>query len=469
MRNFILAIVGLLLVALLVFLVWQVIDPNDPPFVEAEPVTTDGDAAVSDEESLPSVVANDDTVETMVNMAVPINVTTNDQGENLLVQMLTTGPVNGTAVVQTDPLSILYTPNNNFVGNDSFTYDVCNSASVCDSAQVTIAIRDFQLSDDQFTTPKNLTLEANVQGNDNGDLSVTTAPVNQPANGTLTLQESGEFTFVPSTNFVGEDSFAYEACNTSSMCATAMVLIKVGGPALEADSVKTTLNKPVSGNVLLNDLGDSLEVNETPASAPADGGVVLLADGRFTYTPGDGFEGSDTFTYETCDSDGLCAAALVTIQVEPAPTSAMHTVSHGEWLLQIARCYGTTVSAIRAHNYIYNPNYIYPGQVLYIPDIGSVGPYYGAPCVDYHMVEAGETLESIAAANNISESELARINGLYTYYYSYCYDYYCGYSYYCCGYYAYPCYSYYSYRKDIYEGQILILPQPVPDYMRPGT
>ncbi len=393
MRNFILAIVGLLFIALLAFLSWQVIDLNEPLITENNKAD---ETAVSDRVKSSVVVAKDDTTETSVH----------------------------------------------------------------------VAVRDFQLSDDQFTTPPNLTLEANVQLNDNGDLFVNTAPVAQPANGTLALQETGEFSYLPDADFVGEDRFDYEACNALSVCATASVFIKVGGPVLEADSVKTTLNKPVSGNVLQNDLGDSLAVTQTPKSAPASGGVVLLADGRFTYTPSDDFEGSDAFTYETCDGNGICAVAKVTIEVESAPESAMHTVVYGEWLMQIARCYGTTVSAIRAHNYIYNPDYIYPGQVLYIPDIGSVGPYYGTACVDYHMVEAGETLESIAAAHSISQSELARINGLYTYYYHY--DYYYGYRY-CCGYgyYAYPDYSYY-YLKDIYEGQILILPQPVPDYMRPN-
>ncbi|MAT97241.1 MAG: hypothetical protein CL608_08875 [Anaerolineaceae bacterium] len=424
----------------------------------------------------PVVVANDDTVETMLNTAVPIGVTANDQGADLTVQNPNPGPANGTAVIQTDPLIILYTPNENYVGGDSFTYEVCNPAAVCDSAQVNVTVRDFQLTNDQFTTPKNLTLAANVRSNDSGNVTVNTTPANGPSNGTLTLQESGEFSYVPNADFIGEDSFDYEACNAASNCATATASIKVGGPILEADNVQTTVNKPVGGNVLANDQGDSLQVNQTPKQAPANGTVVMLVDGRFTYTPNTDFKGNDTFTYETCDSDGLCAEAEVTVSVEDMPTSAMHEVIQGEWLLQIARCYGTSVQAIRAHNYIYHPDRIYPGQMLYIPNIGSTGPYFGPECVDYHKVASGETLESIAATYNISESELARINGLYVYvYYSYDYYYYddyYGYRY-CCGYGgAYPWYGYYYgyyYMKDIYEGQTLILPEPIPDYMRPNS
>ncbi len=440
---------------------YEVCDPDDACVTATVTITV----------SPPVVVANDDTVETMLNTAVPIGVTANDQGDNLSVQNPDPGPANGTAVIQTDPLLILYTPNDDFVGDDSFTYTACNPANVCDSAQVNVTVRDFQLNNDQFSTPKNLALDADVRSNDSGDLSVNTAPVDGPTNGTLTLQETGEFSYVPNTDFIGEDSFGYEACNAASNCATATVSIKVGGPILGADSVTTTINKPASGNVLANDKGDGLQVNQTPTNAPASGNVALLEDGRFTYTPNNDFVGSDTFTYETCDSDGLCAEAAVTVVVESMPSSAMHEVIAGEWLLQIARCYGTSVKAIRAHNYIYHPNRIYPGQMLYIPDIGSTGPYFGPDCVDYHDVASGETLESIAAAYNISESELARINGLYVYQYVYYgYDYY-GYRY-CCGYggaYPYRYYYGYYYMKDIYEGQRLILPEPIPDYMRPGS
>lgn len=541
MRNMLLAVIGLLVVALLIFFGWSYVTRNKPPVAVDDSDTTayqtavSGSVAVNDSDpeedsltfqaALPqlpqngvatldavgnftytpnagfsgqdefvynvcdpdgscasakvsitveasAVVANDDAAATMLNTAVSISVAANDQGENLVAPTLSTGPTAGTAVVQTN--LVLYTPNQGHVGSDSFAYTICNAANVCDSAQVAVTIRDFELTDDQFNTPKNAILANNVKGNDIGELTVTAQPTTAPTNGTLSLQDSGEFTYTPNANYVGEDSFNYEACNASGTCATAAVTIKVGGPVLGADNAHTTKNRPVSGDVSGNDHGDNLQVNQTPVNAPANGGLVLLGDGHFTYTPNADFEGSDTFTYETCDSDGLCAQAVVTIDVRSVPATAWHTVNPGEWLLQIARCYGTTVQAIRTYNYIYHPDYIYPGQVLFIPNIGSAGPYLydDTPCVDHHQVAAGETLESIAAKYNITQTELARINGLYRYYYYYVRDYYNFVYYPCSGYGYYPNFGYYQrvdYMMELYEGQMLILPKPVPDYMRAGS
>ena len=63
----------------------------------------------------------------------------------------------------------------------------------------------------------------------------------------------------------------------------------------------------MTGNVLNNDVepdGDNIMVNTTPVTDPANGTVVLNADGSFTYTPNPGFMAMDTFCYEICD-DGI--------------------------------------------------------------------------------------------------------------------------------------------------------------------
>lgn len=53
-----------------------------------------------------------------------------------------------------------------------------------------------------------------------------------------------------------------------------------------------------------------------------------------------------------------------------------HTVLPGQTLYSIAANYGTSVWAISCANGIYNPNYIYAGQVLVIPQ----GGWYGGGC-----------------------------------------------------------------------------------------
>jgi len=91
-------------------------------------------------------------------------------------------------------------------------------------------------------------------------------------------------------------------------------------------------------------------------------------------------------------------------------TTVQHVVSRGEWLLQIARCYGASYSAVRAANWLPNPDYILPGQVLTIPNIGSQGRIIGPPCVQAHAVEAGETWESMATRFGTTTAILRRAN-----------------------------------------------------------
>ncbi|MEZ4679017.1 MAG: LysM peptidoglycan-binding domain-containing protein [Caldilineaceae bacterium] len=104
--------------------------------------------------------------------------------------------------------------------------------------------------------------------------------------------------------------------------------------------------------------------------------------------------------------------ALMPTVVSAAPASApaystgYHIVKPGETLSQLARYYGVTVSALMNANGLTNPNYIYVGQRLYIPD-GS-----GAPvgCYSYYYVRPGDTLSRIAAYFGMRTSALAAAN-----------------------------------------------------------
>lgn len=390
----------------------------------------------------PGVVANDDSAETMMNTAVTITVLANDSGNDLSLDTINPEPTHGSAT-PTAENTILYTPDTDFTGSDTFVYSACNPGNVCGSAQVTVVVQDFQVNDDAYTTLKNAAVADNVLSNDIGNLTLTTTPASPPISGTVQLQTNGDFTYTPNTDFVGEDRFTYEACNPTPTCDTAVVTIKIGGVIPVADNYEILVNGRLEDNVLTNDLGDGLLANEVPVKATENGTLTLQSNGTFIYTPNNNFEGAETFAYQVCDNDNLCGEATVTIKVTAIPSSAAHTVMQDEWLLQIARCYGTTVQSIRSHNTIPYPDRIYPGQTLTITNIGSAGPYLGPPCISYYTVAAGDTLASIAAMYGITESELARVNGLYTYYYGR------------------------YYYRGIYVGQQLVVPRPVPDYMRP--
>ena len=58
----------------------------------------------------------------------------------------------------------------------------------------------------------------------------------------------------------------------------------------------------------------------------------------------------------------LCVAAYT-----PPPQQSTYVVQRGDWLSRIARRFGVNLYSLIQANSIYNPNIIYPGQVLVIP------------------------------------------------------------------------------------------------------
>ena len=91
-----------------------------------------------------------------------------------------------------------------------------------------------------------------------------------------------------------------------------------------------------------------------------------------------------------------------------ASESVCHVVRPGETVSQIAAYYGVSVSAIVQANNLWNPNLIYTGQCLLIPLYSRPSP----PCTTIHVVRRGEYLKIIAARYGVSVSAIVQANGL---------------------------------------------------------
>ena len=291
---------------------------------------------------------------TAVNYPTIGNVLTNDfdlDGDNLVV---TTTPVmspsNGTVTINADG-SYIYTPNTNFTGIEYFSYEVCDdgSPSLCDTAQVVINVFEIVIgnnppvaSNDNITAPTGTTVTGNVTNNDidpDGDnLVVTTTPVTNPGNGTVTINTDGTFSYIPTNGFIGVDSFVYQVCDdvVPAMCSNATVILTItppsplpnNAPVAVGDIFNTPINTAITASVLPNDFdpdGDNIVVTTTPLTLPMSGTVVLNSDGTFTYTPNNGFVGNDFFVYEVCDIPAvgttLCTQASVQISVTSTNTA----------------------------------------------------------------------------------------------------------------------------------------------------
>ena len=99
------------------------------------------------------------------------------------------------------------------------------------------------------------------------------------------------------------------------------------------------------------------------------------------------------------------AAALLTHH--DAEASTQHTVQSGESLWSIAQQYGTSVDQIKQANQLDN-NMVFPGQVLSIGGGSGAGGAATAQSSNNgsHVVQAGESLNVIAAQYGVSVQDL---------------------------------------------------------------
>jgi VCBS repeat-containing protein len=253
-------------------------------------------------------------------------------------------PANGTVTLNADG-SFTYTPAASFNGGDSFTYKANDGTADSNVATVNITVTPVNDApaavDDTAITAEDtpVTVPApGVVGNDSdaeGD-ALTAGSASTPANGTVTLNGDGSFTYTPAANFSGADSFTYKANDGTADSNVATVTITVSAvndaPVAADDAYTTAARTPLTVNapgVLGNDADIDGAVIAGSASDPANGSVTLNLDGSFAYTTDiAGFSGTDSFTYVASDGQGGADTATVSITITPNGTPPSISVSN---------------------------------------------------------------------------------------------------------------------------------------------
>ena len=172
------------------------------------------------------------------------------------------------------------------------------------------------------TTPSVLTNDK-LNGVPNPSISSVTLTWNTATPTGFTLNPNGTISVAPNTP-AGTHTISYTICAVASptVCSTASIVVTVSGtttsttpvlPIAVDDRSTTAINTPVVVNVLGNDTPNGATTPNVVTN-PANGIVVVNLDGSIEYRPNTGFEGTDTFVYEICNTDG-CASATVTIDV----------------------------------------------------------------------------------------------------------------------------------------------------------
>jgi hypothetical protein len=355
----------------------------------------------------PIVVANNDIYFTQQNTALsiaPPGVLKNDfvvspdsnaagTGSPLSIPLstkLVTDVTHGTLTLNADG-SFNFTPERDFVGAATFTYqavmnpppgaaDPAPNPNSHDTATVTIYVKPPIpapiANNDYYSVLQDTTLSIAAPGVLKNDAPVSNYPLasmldHGPANGTLTLNADGSFTYTPNAGYTGGDSFTYFDTETyvppttdggpvpdpiliHGNTATVYINVLPLHPPVYAfdDYYKTlpgtTLTIATPG-VLANDTifppplplmpdGDastaaSTSNNTGPSPTPipypnvtltaklltdvSNGKLTFNSDGSFTYTPNGDFSGADTFTYQaTATANGTAPPGTTAISTD---------------------------------------------------------------------------------------------------------------------------------------------------------
>ena len=217
-----------------------------------------------------------------------------------------------------------------FVGTDSFTYRACDPQQACSNiATVTINVVNQPpvANNDAYTVHVNGTIgPLRVNDSDpDGDSLKTPEILTFPSHGTLFgLPDPDKKTYSANQGYVGPDSFTYRVCDSLNLCsAPATVTVNVVNQLPVAlDDAYTLRGGGIIGPLLVNDYdpdGDSLNPAPEILTFPSNGTLYGLAEpDKKSYTPTQGFAGTDSFTYRIRDDFwGYSSPATVTLTVLP--------------------------------------------------------------------------------------------------------------------------------------------------------
>lgn len=216
--------------------------------------------------------AYDDSDVTDMNTPVTIDVTANDDGDNLdPTTVNNTGvlqPGNGSIAINPTTGAITYTPSTGFVGIDTFQYVVCETGfSPCDTANVIVTVNCQSVTGNviQGLVYNDLNSDQVPDLGEAGEQGVTVflyEDVNQDGaidggDNLLTSTDTdvnGEYSFSVTPSYPG--SFSYEDAPGSSIAFS-----ETSAPCTSGSELSRTIN--VSGNFIINDVDFGIVMTHT--------------------------------------------------------------------------------------------------------------------------------------------------------------------------------------------------------------
>ncbi|HCG7287565.1 TPA: tandem-95 repeat protein [Vibrio parahaemolyticus] len=347
-----------------------------------------------------------------------INVLGNDtfEGKDKVVSLdAENGPKNGTVIVNNDG-TVTYTPNDNYVGKDTFTY-IVTSGGVSESTTVEVNVTPVNdapvAKDDIATTQEDTAVTIDVLPNDSdvdGDkLSIESASVPKEQ-GTVEVV-NGKLVFTPAENFNGDAEITYTVTD-GALTDQATVKVTVNAvndtPVVESNVADQTLAEDftpytIDLNTVFSDV-DNVD-GELKFSVSGNSNIqVEIVNGIATITPTADWNGSETLTFTATDPSGESVSQTVDFTVTPVADIVADKATVVEDTPTIIKVLGNDtfegddkVVSLDAENGPKNGTVIVnnDGTVTYTPDDNYVGK---------------DTFTYVVTSGGVSESTTVTVN-----------------------------------------------------------
>jgi hypothetical protein len=244
----------------------------------------------------------------------------------------------GQTKINTAKGSSLTLPNVGYSSAGTYYVNVKNSGGSVDSQSATLTVTNTApiAKDDVYTTSQNQVLTVpgpGVLANDSdadGD-ALSAVLVRSVSYGSLNLSTNGGFTYAPTANYSGSDSFIYQANDGSKLSNIATVSINitpVNQPPV-ANNQSVVMSENTATNLILRATDpDSPNLTYAIVTRPSNGALAGLnpSSGAVTYTPAANYNGSDSFTFSAFDGS-LYGTGRVSLTITAPPSITAQPVS----------------------------------------------------------------------------------------------------------------------------------------------
>jgi len=277
------------------------VDPvNDAPVAVDDPATTDEDTAV-----VLDVLGNDTDVD----------------GDTLSVSSVS-DPADGSTVANGDG-TITYTPDPDWNGIDTFSYEVDDGNAGTATASVTVTVDPVNdapaaLPDASFAIvvaeDDSITFDPTIWFGDIDGDPISVVAVGAAGHG----DTSGSVTYTPNPDYNGPDAFSVTVADGNGGTVDATVAVTVtplDDPPIVTDEMLVVGNASATTiDVLANDYdpdGDPLSLSILDVTH----GTALVLDNKIVFTPPEAFVGEAVVTYQVA-ANGLSTVGTATLLVE---------------------------------------------------------------------------------------------------------------------------------------------------------